>query len=260
MARFRASTNPDPADPRACANGLTVRYRRRAVLSELTLDVGPGVTVLVGPNGSGKTTLLRVLATLRRPDAGRAWLGGHDLCTPDGASWARRELGYLPQGGDPLGHLTVIEAVGYAAWLKGVPGRQRARRVAEAVDQLDLGPVAGNRLSTLSGGTRQRAYIALAVVHGPRVLLLDEPTTGVDAEHRVDLRATLRALAPGRVVLLSSHLTEDIELLADRVVALAEGWLRFEGSPDELAALAGPGAVAEPARAIEHGLRTLGRP
>jgi ABC-2 type transport system ATP-binding protein len=238
---------------------LTVRFRRHAVLSDLTVRADRGVVALVGPNGSGKTTLLRVLATLRRPDGGAVSLGGHDLTTARGAMRARRELGFLPQDPEPLAHLRVDEAIAYAAWLKGVPRRQRAGRVGEMLDTLDLAAVSSNRLRSLSGGTRQRAHLAQAMVHQPRVLLLDEPSTGVDAEHRVDLRATLRRVAHGRLVVLSTHLTEDIELLADRVLALESGRLRFDGTPGELAQLAGQGDCDEPARAIERGLRSLGQ-
>ncbi len=243
-------------------DALTVRYRGHAVLADLTVAAERGVVVLVGPNGSGKTTLLRVLATLRRPQAGSAHLAGHDLRTVRGAARARHALGYLPQDPEALSHLRVHEAVEYAAWLKRVPRRERADRVTAALVDLDLVGRAGDRLGALSGGTRQRAHIAQAVVHRPSVLLLDEPSTGVDAEHRVELRQVLRRLAAGRLVVLSTHLTEDIELLADRVVALDAGRVRFDGTPNELAALgtheAAGDLAGEPARAIERGLRALG--
>ena len=206
--------------PAFSATALTVRYHRRAVLDDLTFQAAVGMVVLVGPNGSGKTTLLRVLATLRRPDAGTASVSGHDLRRVRSAARARQALGYLPQ--DPTGtaHLTVEEAVGYAAWLKGVPRRERADRITAALVDLDLVDRRTDRLGALSGGTRQRAHIAQAVVRRPTVLLLDEPSTGVDAEHRMELRRVLRTIGAGRLVVLSTHLTEDIELLADRVVAL----------------------------------------
>jgi ABC-2 type transport system ATP-binding protein len=230
----------------------------------VSLETGSGVTVLVGSNGSGKTTLLRALATLCRPAAGSASVAGHDVRTRSGAAAARRVSGFLPQEPTALHHLRVAEALTYAAWLKGVPSRQRAGHVEEALAALDLVARADDRLGALSGGTRQRAYIGQAIVHRPDVVLLDEPSTGVDTEHRVELRAILRRLAVGRVVVFSTHLTEDIELLADRVVALTDGRLTFEGSPTELAALAGPdgsdAGTDEPARAIERGLRSLARP
>ena len=264
----RRQTRPGGPDstPGVRAESLTVRYRSRTVLDDLSVEASQGIVVLVGPNGSGKTTLLRVLATLRRADAGGAFLNGHDLGTLRGGARARRALGYLPQDPAALAHLQVAEAVEYAAWLKGVPPRERPDRVTAALVDLDLVGRAHDTLGSLSGGTRQRAYIAQAIVHRPDVLLLDEPSAGVDAEHRVELRQVLRRLAGGRLVVLSSHLTEDIELLADRVVALDAGRVRFEGTPDQLAALgASPGAggtagdpPAEPARAIERGLRALG--
>src|SRR5207342_75472 len=116
-----------------------------------------GVTVLTGPNGSGKSTLLRVLATLHRAQGGDLTVAGHDLRTRAGAAAARRCLGFLPQGGAPLGHLRVDESVAYAAWLKGVDRRRRGSLVERALADLDLTARAGDRLSALSGGTRQRA-------------------------------------------------------------------------------------------------------
>ena len=245
-------------------SGLTVRLGGRTVLEDVTWAVDGGVVVLVGANGSGKTTLLSVLATLRTPRTGSVRLCGHDLRSRRGASAARAALGYLPQEPGALGHLTVAEAVEYAAWLKRVPARERPHRVTAALVDLDLVDRARDRLSRLSGGTRQRAYIAQAVVHRPDVLLLDEPSTAVDAEHRVELRRTLRRLAAGRLVVLSSHLTEDVELLADRVCALHDGSVAFEGTPAELVALGAvaagdAGEDAEPARAIERGLRAVVR-
>jgi ABC-2 type transport system ATP-binding protein len=240
---------------------LTVRIGGRTVLDDVSWRVGQGVVALVGPNGSGKTTLLSVLATLRPARSGSVHLCGHDLRTVAGAAAARARLGYLPQEPTALGHLTVAEAVEYAAWLKRVPRRRRADLVTAALVDLDLVERAHDRMGRLSGGTRQRAHIAQAVVHRPDVLLLDEPSTAVDAEHRVDLRHTLRRLAAGRLVVLSTHLTEDVELLADRVCALAGGRLAFDGTPDELVALGAADAertgAAEPARAIERGLRAV---
>lgn len=243
-------------------DSLTVRYGRRTVLTDLTWQADGGVVALVGPNGSGKSTLLRVLATLHRAHAGGVRVCGHDVRSPSGATAARQALGYLPQEPTALTRLRVREAVEYAAWLKRVPRVCRADMVTAALVDLDLTHRADDRIGALSGGTRQRAHIAQAIVHRPAVLLLDEPTTGVDAEHRVELRRTLRRLAQGRLVVLSTHLTEDIELLADRVTALDAGRVHFDGTPEQLAQVgrAGDDAQpdAEPARAIEQGLRSLG--
>ncbi|MFE7093893.1 ABC transporter ATP-binding protein [Streptomyces erythrochromogenes] len=236
---------------------LVVRYRARTALDIPSLSLRPGITALTGSNGSGKTTLLKACALLLRPTAGSVCLGGR--APEDRRSSLRRyraAIGYLPQAPDFPGHFTVHEAIAYSAWLRGVPRGRRAETVRRVVDELNLTDVADARLASLSGGNRQRAHIAQAVVHEPAVLLLDEPTTGIDVEHRIELRRYLARLGRTRCVVLSTHHTEDIELLADRVVSLREGRVVFDGTPAELVARAGAGA-GEAARSVERALNDL---
>ncbi|MFZ5852007.1 MAG: ABC transporter ATP-binding protein [Actinomycetota bacterium] len=239
--------------------GVTVRLGSRDVLRDIDLTLGTDMVALVGPNGAGKSTLLRLLATLVAPTRGDIFVAGQSLRTRRGAAEARAGLGYLPQ--DPVfpGHFTVQEAVEYAAWLKKVPRGRRRTATMAVIDELDLGGVRSRHMRELSGGTRRRAYIAQALVHQPHLLILDEPTTGLDATHRVDLRRVLRQVAARRVLVMSTHITEDLEMLANRVVVLHEGRIRFDGTPQELAALGQDGqAGADPdARAVERGLRHL---
>ncbi|MFF9977209.1 ATP-binding cassette domain-containing protein [Streptomyces erythrochromogenes] len=265
---------PGPGDAEADANAdrglegrgldvrdLVVRYRTRTALDIPRLSFRPGITALTGANGSGKTTLLKVCALLLRPAAGAVCLG--DRAPETRRSSLRRyraAIGYLPQAPDFPGHFTVHEAITYSAWLRSVPRGRRAETVQRVVDDLNLADVAGARLASLSGGNRQRAHIAQAVVHEPAVILLDEPTTGIDVEHRIELRGYLARLGRTRCVVLSTHHTEDIELLADRVVSLREGRVVFDGTPAELVARAGTGAGAgagAAARSVERALNDL---
>ncbi|HXF72448.1 MAG TPA: ATP-binding cassette domain-containing protein [Actinomycetota bacterium] len=231
------------------------------MLKEVTLELEGGVVAVAGPNGSGKTTLLRTLATLLRPSSGHVEIAGSDIGSRAGAAEARRHLGFLPQDPAYLEHLRVREIVVYAAWLHRISRARRDAAVQAALDDLDLLDVAETPLRKLSGGTRRRAYIAQALVHRPPVLLLDEPTVGLDPDHRVELRRLIRRLAPGRLVLLTTHLTEDVELLPDRVVVIVDGTVRFQGTPSELVALAPPRGGTGDERPVERALRVVaGRP
>ncbi|MFE3556417.1 ABC transporter ATP-binding protein [Streptomyces sp. NPDC059193] len=244
---------------------LLVRYRAKTALDIPALSFHPGVTALTGSNGSGKTTLLRACAHLLRPAAGSVSLGDQrpdprPYPRPDRRTDLRRYregIGYLPQAPEFPGHFTVREAVTYAAWLRGVPRGRRAEAIGRVVEDLNLTDVADARLRNLSGGNRQRAHIAQAVVHQPAVLLLDEPTTGIDVEHRIQLRTYLARMGRTRCVVLSTHHTEDIELLADRVVSLREGRVVFDGTPAELMARAGAGVDTTTARSVEQALHDL---
>ncbi|MFE1413990.1 ABC transporter ATP-binding protein [Streptomyces sp. NPDC058746] len=235
-----------------------VRYRARTALDIPALSFRQGITALTGANGSGKTTLLKSCALLQRPTAGSVSLGNQKPEHRTGLRRYREGIGYLPQAPDFPGHFTVREAVAYSAWLRGVPRSRRAEAIERVVEDLNLGDVANARLRSLSGGNRQRAHIAQAVVHEPAVLLLDEPTTGIDVEHRIELRTYLARTGRTRCVVLSTHHTEDIELLADRVVSLREGRIVFDGTPAELMARADVGdAAAATARSVEQALHDL---
>jgi ABC-2 type transport system ATP-binding protein len=228
------------------------------VLRDVDLTFGAEVVALVGPNGAGKTVLLRTIATLMPSFRGEVTVAGRSLATRRGAAAARQQLGYLPQDPRFPDDFTVVEAVEYAAWLKKVPAAQRRHAVSRIIDELDLGSVAHSKLRILSGGTRRRAHIGQALVHQPSVLLLDEPTTGLDPAHRVDLRRLLGQVASGRLLIMSTHLTEDIEMLADRVIALYDGRVTFDGTPERLAELGATDATTAYAGAIERGLRLIG--
>lgn len=253
----------DPGTPRdgeqasISAEHLCVRRGGGPALTEVDLRLQGGIVAIVGPNGAGKSTLLRTLATLTPRFEGEIAVAGHDIRRRRGIQAARRALGFLPQDPSFLGHLRVSEAVEYAAWLHGIRRARRVDSVLRGLEQLNLAELAPRHLGTLSGGTRRRVYIAQAVVHEPSVLLLDEPTVGLDAEQRVNLRRVIRGLSSHRLIVLSSHLTEDIELLPDRVVVLGSGRVRFNGPPSELKRLGAEAGHTGEERPIERGLRLV---
>ncbi|MFD4603433.1 ABC transporter ATP-binding protein [Streptomyces sp. NPDC058464] len=221
------------------AAGLTVRYGGTPALDGVTLSLTDGVTGLLGPNGAGKTTLLKVLATAVPPDAGAVTVHGADPATPAGRLAVRRTLGYLPQ--TPAFHpdFTAFEFVDYVAILKELTGRGgRHREVRRVLDQVGLADVRGRRIKRLSGGMRQRVALAAALVGDPRFLVLDEPTVGLDPEQRMRFRELIAEAGEDRTVLLSTHQTEDVAMLCNRVIVLAEGRVRFDGTPAGLTARA----------------------
>ncbi|MFJ6936683.1 ATP-binding cassette domain-containing protein [Streptomyces sp. NPDC101132] len=239
-------------------HGLVVAYGSRTVLDIPALSLGTGITALTGANGSGKTTLLKTLALLIRPTTGTVELE-QDGGAPGPRTALRRHraaVGFLPQAPEFPGHFTVRDAVTYSAWLRGIPRARRAEAVHRVVEDLNLTAAATTPLRALSGGNRQRAHIAQALVHDPSVVLLDEPTTGIDIEHRIALREHLARAGQTRCIVMSTHHTEDVELLADRVVSLRDGQVVFDGTPEQLMARASNGTPA--ARSIERALHDLG--
>jgi ABC-2 type transport system ATP-binding protein len=218
---------------------VTKRYRGTPALDGVHLAFGPGITGLLGPNGAGKTTFLRIVATVLAQDAGDVRLLGRVPDTAERLAEVRRRLGYLPQEmGFPRG-FSVFGFVDYMAVLKEWTARARRHdEVRRVLDLVDLGDVTTKRISSLSGGQRRRVALAQALLGEPELLLLDEPTTGVDPEQRVTLRQVLSRAGERSTVLLSTHQTEDVAALCDRVVVLDAGRVRFDGAVVDLVATA----------------------
>ncbi|MFB7545549.1 ABC transporter ATP-binding protein [Streptomyces zaomyceticus] len=228
--------NPSTA---VAVTGLTVRHRRTVALDRLDLSLGPGVHGLLGPNGAGKTSLIRVLATVAAPFSGRVELLGGDATSHRERTGIRRRLGYLPQEFGYYPGFTVREFVAYVAWLKEMPSDRVPAAVERAVRRVGLGDRIDAKMKTLSGGMVRRAGIAQAVVNEPELLLLDEPTAGLDPEQRVDFRSLLRELGTAATVVVSTHLVEDVAAACTEVALIEGGRLAFQGTTAELTALGG---------------------
>ena len=214
---------------------LAKTYGERTVLREVTFEVARGSrTVLLGPNGAGKSTTLEIISTLRRPDGGRVRVHGHDVVTD--APAVRRMLGLTPQreGLDPL--MTPLETLTFHAVALGFTGRTARRRATELLDLLRLGENAGSRLAKLSGGTRRRVDLALALLGNPSVIILDEPTTGLDPLTRLDLWTELRRLneTDGVTLLISTQDLHEADVLATGLIVLRDGAVVADGTPAEL--------------------------
>jgi len=216
--------------------------KRLRALDHVTLDVGPGVLGLLGPNGAGKSTLMRILATITRPSEGDvAWNGADALAHPDAL---RRVLGYLPQDFGVYPHLTAQEFLEYLAAVKRVPADVARRRIPELLALVNLVEVARRPLGGFSGGMKQRIGIAQALLNDPELLIVDEPTAGLDPEERARFRTLLADLAGQRIVILSTHIVSDLESIATRIAVLARGRLLACAQPEELLARAA-GSVFE---------------
>jgi ABC-type multidrug transport system ATPase subunit len=231
---------------------LTRRFGRTQAVAGVTLATGPGVFGLLGPNGAGKTSLLRMLATVIPPTSGRLRLLGRDPGAYGPRREIRRRLGYLPQNLGYYPGFTVVEFVEYFALLKELPPAGVPRAVAAAVEQVGLGDKARARLRTLSGGMLRRVGIAQAIVNEPELLLLDEPTAGLDPEQRVAFRALLRELGQRATVIVSTHLVEDVGAACSQVALMDQGKLVFHGTPVELTAR-GEGTAAAGDAPLERG-------
>jgi ABC-2 type transport system ATP-binding protein len=226
-------------NPTIEASALVRSYGRLRALDGLDLTVHPGVTGLLGPNGAGKTTLLRVLATTTPYDSGSLRVLGQDPRRPEGRLRVRRALGYLPQDAGFHGGFTAFEAVDYVAVLKEhVVARARHDEVRRVLDLVGLGDVATRKVRTLSGGMRRRLGLAQALLGTPDLLVLDEPTVGLDPEQRIRFRDLVSEAGHGRTVVLSTHQTEDVEAVCSHVVVVNQGRSLFAGTVEELTALA----------------------
>ncbi|MDT0301344.1 ABC transporter ATP-binding protein [Streptomonospora wellingtoniae] len=219
--------------------GLTKTFGRSTALHRLDLEFGTGMIGLLGPNGAGKTTLMRLLTGILRPSSGRIAVGGHDLGNRSGRASVKRMLGYLPQHLDLYPDLSAREFLDYIGLLKGVDDkRERRARCERLLDEVGLTDSAKRRLGEFSGGMKRRVGIAQALMADPRLVVVDEPTTGLDPEERMRFRSLLAGLGGQRTVVLSTHILDDVAQTCPRVAVLAAGRLVYDGSTSGLTASA----------------------
>ena len=215
---------------------LAKRFGKRTVVDDISLEIdGPQVVCLLGPNGAGKSTLMRLVAGFLPPDAGSISIAGHPLETAGLA--AREALGYLPENAPIHPALRVSETLDFAAAMHGLTGKAAKEAIAEAVRQCQLEPVLTRIASQLSKGYRHRLGLAQAMLHHPKVLILDEPTDGLDPAQKKGTRALLRQLGEHSTVLVSTHLLDEVPEIGSRVLMMANGRLVYDGKlPADLAA------------------------
>src|SRR5437763_9992729 len=213
--------------------GVGKSYRGKVwALRDFSLELGSGVLGLLGPNGAGKSTLMRILATITRPTSGGVLWNGTDIANKPDA--LRDVLGYLPQDFGIYPNLTVVEFLDYLAAVKGIRAANARKRIRDLLDIVNLSDAARRPLGGFSGGMRQRVGIAQALLNDPKLLIVDEPTAGLDPEERVRFRNLLSELGGERTVILSTHIVSDVEAAATEIALIARGRLLAHASPEKL--------------------------
>lgn len=232
-------------------DGLTKRYGRQTVVDDLSFSCKAGeVLGFLGPNGAGKSTTMKMLTGFVTPTAGRASVCGHDIASDTLA--ARRRMGYLPEGAPLYAEMTPARFLEFIADARGLSGSRRRERLAEVVDLLHLGPVLQQSIETLSKGFKRRVGLAQAILHDPDVLILDEPTDGLDPNQKHEVRALIRSMSAEKLIVISTHILEEVEAVCTRAIIIANGRLLVDDTP---AALAEEGDLDAVFRRITLGVR-----
>ncbi len=214
---------------------LSKHFGPLKAVDDVSLTVAPGeVLGFLGPNGAGKSTTMKMVTGFLAPDGGRVRVGGDDVTEHPMA--VKRRIGYLPEGAPLYGDMTPRAFLRFVAEVRGFRGAEKVRRVDEAVARTSLASVLEKPIETLSKGFKRRVGLAQAILHDPPVLILDEPTDGLDPNQKHEVRELIRSMAPDKVIVLSTHILEEVEAVCTRAVIIAAGRLVFDGSPDELMA------------------------
>jgi ABC-type multidrug transport system ATPase subunit len=211
---------------------LSKAYKGVRALEDFNLELTPGILGLLGPNGAGKSTLMRMLATITKPTQGTILWNGQDVVKDPEA--LRSVLGYLPQDFGVYPNLSAQEFLEYMAAIKGMSGRKARQKISDLLDMVNLREAARRPLGGYSGGMRQRVGIAQALLNDPQLLIVDEPTVGLDPEERVRFRNLLSDLSGERIVILSTHIVSDVESTATDLAIIHKGHLKVRARPEQL--------------------------
>ncbi|WP_313088066.1 ABC transporter ATP-binding protein [Pseudomonas sp.] len=261
-------------------NNLTKRFAQHTVVDALSFSVESGeVLGFLGPNGAGKSTTMKMLTGFLAPSAGTASIFGCDIRTQ--ALQARRQIGYLPEGAPCYGDMSVRQFLEFIAEVRGYRGADKRVRVDTAAGQVELESVLGQTIDTLSKGFKRRVGLAQAILHDPRVLILDEPTDGLDPNQKHQVRELIRGLSQDKIVIISTHILEEVSAVCTRAVVIAHGRLVADGTPlelqsrsryhqavtlvgtaplDDIALAALPGVAGVERNEPEHSLTVLAKP
>ena len=215
-------------------DGLTKHYGRHTVVDNLSFRCEAGeVLGFLGPNGAGKSTTMKMVTGFVSPSAGRATVCGHDIST-DGLE-ARRKIGYLPEGAPCYAEMTPGSFLDFIADVRGLSGNVRKARLDEVIERLNLEPVLNQSIDTLSKGFKRRVGLAQAILHDPDVLILDEPTDGLDPNQKHEVRELIRSMSADKLIVISTHILEEVEAVCSRAIIIANGKILADDTPHNLA-------------------------
>ena len=215
--------------------GLTKRYGRHKVVDKLSFRCAAGeVLGFLGPNGAGKSTTMKMVAGFVAPSAGTASVCGHDIRSDTLA--AQQRIGYLPEGAPLYAEMTPAQFLDFIASVRGLDGKQRQERLAEVIRLLHLGPVLDQAIDTLSKGFKRRVGLAQAILHDPDVLILDEPTDGLDPNQKYEVRELIRSMSEEKLIVISTHILEEVEAVCTRAIIISDGHLLVDDTPEALTA------------------------
>ena len=214
---------------------ITKRYGSFTAVDAISFKVEPGqVLGFLGPNGAGKSTTMKMVAGFLAPTSGSASVAGYDVQTHP--LEAKRALGYLPEGAPSYGEMAVREFLGFVADVRGLRGEQRYQRIDDAVGRLHLERVLEQPIDTLSKGFKRRVGLAGAILHDPKVLILDEPTDGLDPNQKQEVRTLINSMARDKTIIISTHLLEEVHAVCSRAIIIAAGRILADATPSELEA------------------------
>lgn len=234
MQPQRASPGKTKDENMIKIDGLTKHYGRHTVVDDLSFSCQPGeVLGFLGPNGAGKSTTMKMLTGFVTPSAGTAEVCGHDIAT-DGLA-ARQKIGYLPEGAPCYAEMTPGTFLDFIADIRGLEGNLRKTRLDEVTERLHLGPVLDQSIDTLSKGFKRRVGLAQAILHDPQVLILDEPTDGLDPNQKHEVREIIRSMSAEKLIVISTHILEEVEAVCSRAIIIALGKILADDTPRALA-------------------------
>ncbi len=217
------------------ARSLSKNFGSITAVDRLSFEVGSGeVLGFLGPNGAGKSTTMKMLTGFLAPSAGTATINGHDIINDSLA--ARRIIGYLPEGAPSYGEMTVRNFLEFIARARGFKGREARRKAAAAIDRLNLDRVPEQPIETLSKGFKRRVGLAQAILHDPQVLILDEPTDGLDPNQKHEVRHLIREMSSEKIIVISTHMLEEVHALCNRAMIISDGRLLVDDTPAGLIA------------------------
>jgi gliding motility-associated transport system ATP-binding protein len=231
--------------------GLTKRYGRHTVVDDLSFRCGAGeILGFLGPNGAGKSTTMKMVTGFVAPSAGSATVCGHDIETDTLA--AQKKIGYLPEGAPLYAEMTVRQFLEFIADIRCLEAERRRQQLDEVIERLHLGPVLGQSIDTLSKGFKRRVGLAQAILHDPEVLILDEPTDGLDPNQKHEVRELIRSMSAEKLIVISTHILEEVDAVCTRAIIIADGRMLVDDTPDNLRQL-GAGSLDRMFREITQG-------